>query len=270
MLIKLFAASLIILLAHASASAAPPQLITPSGPWHVEYAGSMCLLSRPYGTKPEIRLILKPSMIGDKLEIIVTTAKTRLSDRQSGKTALAIAGKPVADEQYFNAYSTVKERVVRIGSADETLTLAALRDTLSIDAGREVRHLFALPGIERARPAVNACLDQLRTMYKVTKADLAPIVTEPDAKLYSFFRSSDYPLEALNKNQSGTIGVLVWVEPDGLISTCEVIEPVASLILNQTTCNILKRRARFAPAKDAAGKAIRAPSTARINWQLAH
>ena len=163
MRINILAASFATLLAHTMAAAAPaPALMNPSGPWHVEYAGSQCLLGRAYGTKPEIRLILKPSMIGDELEIIVTTDRTRFSDRQSGKVALVIAGKPVADEQYFSAYSTAKTRVVRIGSVDETLKLSALRDTLSIDAERETHYLFALTGIERAHLALNVCLDQLR------------------------------------------------------------------------------------------------------------
>lgn len=266
---KILVASFAILFAEAmGAAATSPALMTPTGPWHVEYASTMCLLSRPYGPKQAISLILKPSMIGDKLEIIVTTARTRISDRESGKASLAIAGEAVAGEAYFYAYSTAKARLVRIGTADETLTLSALRDTLSIDAERESRHSFALTAIERARPALTACLDQLRAMYNVTKADLAPIVTEPQASVRKFFSTSDYPREALNKDQSGTVGVLLWVETDGRVSTCEVIEPIAALILEQTTCDILKRRARFTPAKDAAGKTIRAPATARIKWQL--
>lgn len=228
----------------------------------------MCLLGRLYGKQPEIKLILKPSMIGDKLEIIVTTARTRIGDRRSGKVVLAIAGTAVADEVYFNAYSTAKTRLVRIGLADETLTLAALRDTLSIDAEREFRYQFALTGIERARPALNACLDQLRTLYNVTKADLAPIATGPEGSLRDLFSTSDYPREALSKSQSGTVGVLLWVEPNGIVSKCEIIEPVASLILEQTTCDIFKRRARLTPAKDASGSPILSPVTARIRWLL--
>lgn len=268
---KWHAGILVILFASNFAGAAPaPSLLAPSGPWHVEYAGSMCLLSRPYGANPESRLILKPSMTGDKLEIIVTTARSRISDRQSGKVAMAIAGKAVPEEVSFFAYSTAKARLVRIWNADETLTLSSLRDTLSIDAKGEGRYQFALTGIERARPALNVCLKQLRTMYNVTQADLAPIVTEPQGTVRKFFQSSDYPLEALNKNQSGTVGVLLWVELDGLVSKCEIIEPTNAKVLEEKSCSILKRRGRFVPAKDAAGRAIRAPVTTRINWQLAN
>ncbi len=253
---------------HVVAAAPVSAPLTPSGPWHIEYADSMCLLSRPYVAKPEVRLIIKPSMIGDKLELIVMTAKTNLRPRRSGGVAMANAEEPVADELSYSAYSTAKARLVRIRSAKESLTLAALRDTLTIDAKGEVSHRFSLPGLQRARPALNACLDQLRAIYKVSPTDLAPIATEPKASVVSFFSTSDYPIPALRKNESGTVGVLLWIEPSGRVSTCEVIEPIASEALEQQTCNVLTRRARFTPAKDAAGNAIRAPSTARITWQL--
>lgn len=266
MRMRFLAASFAVLITNAIAAAAPaPALMKPTGPWHVEYAGSVCLLGRPYGPA---RLIIKPSMIGDKLEIIVATARTRFSPRVTGQASLAIAGQAVAGESYFHAYSSAKSRILRVGSDEETLTLSALHDTLSIDAARESRHLFALAGIERARPALNTCLDKLRSMYSVTKADLAPIMTEPQASVRKFFSSSDYPIEALRNNQSGIVGVLLWIETDGGVSTCEVIEPIDVPILQQTTCNIFRRRGRFTPAKDAAGKAIRAPMTARIKWQL--
>ncbi len=268
---KFLAASLATLFTHALATAAPaptPTPMAPTGPWNVEFADSMCLLSRPYGPKQEIRLILKPSMVGDKLEIIVTTAKTRISEGRSGKATLAVAGEVAADEMYFNAYSTAKARLLRIGSKEETLTFSALRDTLAIDAERESRHLFALPGIERARPVLNHCLDQLRTIYKVSKADLASIKTEPQTSLPKLFSTSDYPAEALSLNQSGTVGVLLWVEANGHVSTCEVIEPINSLSLKQATCNILQRRARFTPAMNMAGKPVRAPVFTRVRWAL--
>ena len=266
---KTLVATLSLVLFQTVANAAStPSPMTPSGPWHVEYAGSMCLLSRPYGTNPNVRLILKPSMIGDELEIIVSTDRSWYTKWQSGSVAITIADKPVADQVNFDAYSTARQRLVRIGSDSETLTLAALRDTLSIDAKREGHYQFALPGIERARPALNSCLAQLRTMYNVTKADLAPIVTEPQAKIWKFFRSSDYPLEALNKRQSGRVGVLLWVESTGLVSKCEVIERIDAPVLEQQTCSILQSRGRFTAAKDAAGRSIRAPVTTRLNWQL--
>ena len=65
---KIFAASLTALLAHATATAGPPPLPTaPNGPWTVDFADSMCILSRAYGKDRATTLMLKPSMVGDDL-----------------------------------------------------------------------------------------------------------------------------------------------------------------------------------------------------------
>ena len=47
--LKYFALMVAILLAQGAATAAPPLPMTPTGPWNVEFADSMCLLRRAYG-----------------------------------------------------------------------------------------------------------------------------------------------------------------------------------------------------------------------------
>jgi TonB family protein len=268
--LKFLAASAIVLFAHTMAAAAPkpPALMAPTGPWNVDFADKMCLLMRPYGKDGSTHLMLKPAMLGDSLEIIVTKTTSASSDPQSGKAALSIWGTPSAAETYFTAYSTASARLIRIWIKEDAIPLSTVRGTLQIDAKHEGRHLFAIPGIENALPILSKCLDQLRAAYKISDTDLAAIVTKPDASPASIFSSDDYPREALIKGQAGTVGVLIWIEATGRVSTCEVIESSAAPILEKTTCDILTRRARFAPAKDAAGAAIRSPSFSRIRWLL--
>jgi len=77
---KILAASFAILFAHSIAAAAPaaaPLPMTPTGPWKVEFADSMCLLSRPFGKDGATTLVLKPNMLGNGMEIIVSRARHR-------------------------------------------------------------------------------------------------------------------------------------------------------------------------------------------------
>ena len=228
----------------------------------------MCHLSRPYGSDRATNLIFKPGMIGDEMEIIVAKTTAKIGDGTYGKAVVSISGNKVIDDALFSAYSTARARLIRIQLRDDEFTLSAMRGTLSIDAAPESRHFFAIPGIERALPILAQCIDELRTIYKVSKKDLAAIVTKPEGSLPRLFSTDDYPSEALRNNESGTVGALVWVEITGRISTCAIIESSGSTALEQTTCDILKRRSRFAPAKDAAGKAVRAPMFTRIRWLL--
>jgi len=261
------------LLSHSLATAAPPPTpLTPTGPWNVEFADSMCLLGRPFGPDRASHLILKPAMLGNSLEIIVTRATSRVDAVRFGEAKLLIEGRPSSAESHFTAYNTRKGRVLRISIKEDTLALAAVRGTLAIDAKREGRYAFAIPGIDRALPILSNCLDQLRTAWKVSKTDLAMIVTQPEPKpggdLPRLFSSKDYPDEAIRTRQGGTVGVLVWIEATGRISTCQVIESSVVPVLDKTTCDILIKRGRFTPAKDSAGRSVRAPSFTRVRWAI--
>ena len=269
MRIKSLAAAFAIPFAHAAAAAAsPPPLMAPTGPWNVEFADKTCLLSRPYGKNRTTQLILKPAMLGESLEIIVTRAKTPIVDSEHGRAVLSIGGTPSSAESYFRAYSTVKSRLLRVWIKEDAIALSAVRGTLQIDARPEGRYAFAVPGIDQARPVLSKCLDQLRAAYKISSTELAAIATKPDATPAAVFSTNDYPLQAVKEGKVGTVGVLIWVEADGRVSTCEVIESSAAPILEKTTCNVLTKRAKFTPAKDAEGRAIRAPSFSRVRWEL--
>lgn len=269
MRIRFLAASIATLVAHSTATAAPPPPpMTPSAPWNVEFADSMCLLSRPYGKDGAISLFLKPNMLGNGMEIIVARATSLIGGPGHGEAAVAIGGQKLNFDTYYNAQSTAKARLLRIMIPEDKIELSALRDTLLIDAGSRGLHLFSLAGIERAFPVLASCVAQLRAVHKVSDADIGAIATKPKGSAADLFTPDDFPSEALGKGQSGTVGVLFWVEANGRVSTCQVIESSASTVLEQATCNIVKRRGRFTAATDAAGKAVRAPSFTRISWML--
>ena len=254
--------------APAAAAPSPPPILMPTGPWNVEFAEKMCHLSRPYSKDGQIALVLKPSMVGNNLEIIVIKGTTSSGAYKFGKAVLAIAGNSVIDDAHFTAYSTAKARLMRIQVTEGKFAISTVRGTLSIDAKPEGHYVFNLPGIERALPILSQCVDQLRTVYKVEAKALANIVAMPEGSAAGIFSANDYPSEALSAGRFGTVGVLAWIESNGRVSTCEIIESSGGPTLEQATCNILKRRARLRPAKDVSGKAVRAPIFTRVRWVL--
>ena len=269
MRIKSLAAAFAIPFAHAAAAAAsPPPLMAPTGPWNVEFADKMCLLSRPYGKDGATQLMLKPDIVGSGMEIIVSNTAASASSPEIGNAGVTVAGRKLSFDPIFYAYSTGKARLVRVAIPDNKIELSALRETLSFNANSEGRYAFSIPGIELARPMLADCLSELRAAYKISDADIGKVATRPDGSNVRLFTFDDYPAEALRRGQSGMVGVLFWVEPNGRVSTCEVIESTASPVLEQATCNMVKGRARFKPARDAANNAIRAPGFTRIRWML--
>lgn len=90
---------------------------------------------------------------------------------------------------------------------------------------------------------------------------------EPVGSLQGLFSPDDYPVEALDRNEQGDVGVLIKVDPTGAVSDC-IIEHSASAILDTRTCELIRQRARFSPAKDRLGRPIASEKRTKIVWRM--
>lgn len=86
--------------------------------------------------------------------------------------------------------------------------------------------------------------------------------------LVALFSNDDYPASALRNEEQGTTVVRLTIGPDGRVSDCNITSSSGSSSLDSTTCSILRRRARFTPAKDQAGNPISDTYTQRIRWEI--
>jgi protein TonB len=87
--------------------------------------------------------------------------------------------------------------------------------------------------------------------------------------LRSLFSTDDYPASALARSEEGTVQARLDVNTKGLVRRCTIIRSSGHDSLDDATCNILMRRARFAPAHDAHGNAV--PDsivTPPVSWRL--
>jgi periplasmic protein TonB len=99
----------------------------------------------------------------------------------------------------------------------------------------------------------------------------APRQAEPKSlsgSLQGLIRSDDYPQNAIENEEQGTVGVALQVGPNGRVSGCSVTSSSGSRTLDNATCSILTRRARFSPAQDSNGNPITATHRQRITWRL--
>ncbi|AQR72796.1 energy transducer TonB [Sphingomonas sp. LM7] len=78
----------------------------------------------------------------------------------------------------------------------------------------------------------------------------------------------DYPIEAIRRGEAGVVSVLLKVSDEGSVMQCEVTESSLSKPLDEQTCSLLKRRARFAPATDASGRKVAGEYRLSTPWGL--
>lgn len=88
------------------------------------------------------------------------------------------------------------------------------------------------------------------------------------ANLPALFATDDYPFEARRKGETGTVAFTAAIDRDGRVTDCTITTSSGSPSLDLATCSIIRSRARFRPARDAAGRAVEDSQSARISWRL--
>ncbi|HEV2818432.1 MAG TPA: energy transducer TonB [Allosphingosinicella sp.] len=96
----------------------------------------------------------------------------------------------------------------------------------------------------------------------------ASAAAQAPANLASYVSNDDYPAAAILAGEQGTVGFSLYVGADGGVVDCTVTASSGSEALDETTCRIMRDRARFRPARDAAGRPTTDIVTGRIRWVL--
>lgn len=88
----------------------------------------------------------------------------------------------------------------------------------------------------------------------------------PPRHLSGSLSNADYPAGLGEAGISGTVSVLYAVEVDGRVSDCLVTRSSGSRRLDETTCRLIERRFRFAPARDREGRPVRSRIEENHSW----
>ncbi|GAA0740586.1 MULTISPECIES: energy transducer TonB [Sphingomonas] len=84
----------------------------------------------------------------------------------------------------------------------------------------------------------------------------------------SWITDDDYPPSAKRQRHEGTVEFRLKVGPGGVPIDCTVTQSSSFDELDERACSLLVRRARFWPARDAAGNAMAFTYTNRFTWRL--
>lgn len=84
----------------------------------------------------------------------------------------------------------------------------------------------------------------------------------------AWITTDDYPPSAIRAEEEGVVGISLRIDADGRIDSCTVTASSGHASLDQATCRLYQRRARFTPARDDAGTPVASTFTDRVRWQL--
>jgi periplasmic protein TonB len=84
----------------------------------------------------------------------------------------------------------------------------------------------------------------------------------------SWATNDDYPPASIRNEEQGTTGFSVVIGPDGRVTSCSITSSSGSSTLDDTTCKLVTRRARFTPGKDSGGNPVGGVFASRVRWQI--
>ena len=111
----------------------------------------------------------------------------------------------------------------------------------------------------------------LTTLTLLALASLRPddaTRARAEQRLDQLFSADDYPAEALRQGAEGSVRFELRVDATGRVEECKILISSNNAALDRTTCDILRTRARFTPARDAHGKAVADTVTNNVRWQI--
>lgn len=80
--------------------------------------------------------------------------------------------------------------------------------------------------------------------------------------------SDDYPVIAMLLEESGRSTFQAEVDPAGRVSDCKTVVSSGFDRLDELTCKLVTRRARFTPALDASGAPMAGRYTMAVRWEI--
>lgn len=82
------------------------------------------------------------------------------------------------------------------------------------------------------------------------------------------FLFKHYPPRALAAGEQGRVGFRVSLDNDGTLKSCEVVKSSGYASLDNETCELIVRYARFSPVRGTDGSTHAAVQNGYVNWQL--
>jgi TonB family protein len=172
---------------------------------------------------------------------------------------VACSEQPRNDDEVVD--TTLNESTPLPTAGEMTTNQAVQRSSTQRDVGAAVQSRAAseqVPDATYIDDEESAEVDRVEATGAVAHGDLRAV-----------FSGDDYPASALAAGAQGTARATLTIGPDGRVIACVITQSTGNAALDAATCNVIRRRAVFTPARDRHGNATTdTVTTPPIRWQL--
>ena len=263
----------LLLAAQASAEPAVAPVLSPQGPWKLDYADEECRLARTFGTGQEALSIqmTRASGLREFGMVIAGTSIPKLPAMTQVTLRLLEQGR----EEKFNALSVQvpdrSERFVRLyGEGSNIIADFSDNQAIGFRLGSQYSVSIKLPGARQAVAALDSCHADLLKSWglDVDKIKAAKVPPRPLGNPAYWATTNDYPVQALRARKGGNVVFLLDVDIRGRPTRCSIARSSGVPRLDEITCQLMIRRARFDAARNAEGQPIAGYYVSNVRWSI--
>ena len=126
---------------------------------------------------------------------------------------------------------------------------------------------FTLSEFPKLISGLHKCSVDLARYWNLGSASAAVPAAVPSADVRTVLTANDYPREALALRPRSSSQYQLLIDENGAVAGCDVVTPSGAQTLNSTACQVIAGKAKFRPARDAGGKAVKSAwTTPPLPW----
>lgn len=237
------------------------RVVQPTGKWVIDYATTQCTASREFGgpDSPVIfGIIPMPNEQGYELIIAAKGFGADPAVEMSGLFGFGGFAEEPTKIWVINFKAGTKLSGYRFHLTAQQIDKARSASSIWVRVPTNKFNVtIPLNSVGNVLQALHSCLVDLQQYWNSNGEKIGRIAVPPKGDLRSIFTGSDYPQEALERNQEGGAQYLLLVDETGKVAGCHLIQPSAIPAIDIMGCQVIKERAKFRPALDKQGKPTR-------------
>lgn len=272
-----------ILMLALAASPAATKPLKPTTKWQLDYTATSCAAKRAFG---EHAIAIVPSPLGGSTRVIIEGPGRSTAARQfpsiidpADGLAPVKAGSliyPAKTKARRGIYTVVPNELVArmLGSGKVEVRAGGTLDNRLLWENRVASGMGAaleIGGGAALRQAIETCMADLRKHWGMIDGALPEptIANRPKGDVSGIFRADDYPADAVAAGQGGATSFVLMIDEKGAVMDCAIKQSSGVATLDAMGCQVLRERAKFAPARDSANMPIKSIYlTPTIRWVM--
>ena len=250
-------------------ASAQTQSATPKVVWNLDWIDNHCAITTGSADSMGLSLRVVPGDPDPELYLVGSSAVLAAAPHDKLTVTLAPTGEAftaVAGSKTGGA----KTRVLQVSKLKYKFPGAFSKaDTLQVST-RKGSVSMQVKGSAKAMAALQQCIDMKLAEWGVDSKIYDALRKPPTPRegAEGYITGDDYPQSALDRNEQGSVVARVIVDEVGNVASCDVAVSSHSRILDATTCQLIKSRAKFDPAIGSDGKPTQAIIMRQLNWQI--